>query len=121
MSRQYFNFAPLIADFANDVEVISVGERQLDSSGKWVTTEGKRQNIRGAVIGFRESKIYRSGGTITSKDKHFFTHQPIPDALIGANAVFRGQRYTIEAETENAEFTGVYSYVLRWVSAFDKK
>ena len=43
----------------------------------------------------------------------------IPDALKAAQIRYNGALYNIEVETENAQFTGVYSYVLRYVSAFD--
>ena len=47
--------------------------------------------------------------------------QQLPQALVGAEVEYQGQKYMIESELENAEFTGVYSYFLRHASAFDKK
>lgn len=119
MSRQYFDFSGLIAYYENDFTVITAVEAHYNERGDYVKEEEKQQTMRGAIIGFRESKVFRSEGTLTAKDKHLFMLQRLPDALIGAKVAYQGQEYLIESETENAEFTGVYSYVLRWCSAFD--
>ena len=119
MSRQYFDFSGLIADYENDFTVITTAEDHYNESGDYVKGNETRQTMSGAIIGFKESKIFRSEGTLTAKDKHLFMLTRLPDALIGAKVAYRGQEYLIESETENAEFTGVYSYVLRWCKAFD--
>lgn len=117
--RQYFDFSSLIQDYENEFTVIVPGSTSYDDKGELVVTGSKEVTMKGAIIGFRESKIYRSEGHITSKDKHLFMLEPIDKALIGSQVVFREQKYSLTAETENAEFTGVYSYVLRWCSAVD--
>lgn len=119
MSRQYFDFSGLIADYENEFTVITTAEDHYDEKGDYVKGEETQQTMSGAIIGFKESKIFRAEGTLTAKDKHLFMLTRLPDALIGAKVLYRGQEYLIESETENAEFTGVYSYVLRWCKAFD--
>lgn len=119
MSRQYFDFSGLISDYENEFTVITTEDDHYNDSGDYVKGGEVQQTMSGAIIGFRESKLLRSDGTLTAKDKHLFMLSPIPAALIGAKVLYREQEYMIEAETENAEFTGVYSYVLRWCSAFD--
>ncbi|MGI6014361.1 MAG: hypothetical protein ACOX7K_08825 [Oscillospiraceae bacterium] len=119
MNRQYFDFSQLISDYANDFEIIVPQKAQYDDTGELVKGQDLVKSMRGAIIGFRESKIFRSEGAITSKDKHLFMHEPIPEALKSAKVRYLGQEYMIESETENAEFTSVYSYVLRWCRAFD--
>ena len=119
MSRQYFDFSDLIGDFENSFTVLTYAESGYNEKGDWVDGQPERIELTGAIIGFRESKIFNSDGAITAKDKRLFMLQRLPDALIGAKAVYQGQEYMIESELENAEFTGVYSYLLRWVSAFD--
>lgn len=119
MSRQYFNFSQLISDYSNDFEIVVPQESHYDDTGELVKGNELVKSMRGAIIGFRESKIFRSEGAITSKDKHLFMRTPIPEALKSAKVRYLGQEYMIESETENAEFTGVYSYVLRWCRAFD--
>ena len=119
MSRQYFDFSNLISDFENPFTVVTSPEGRYNDKGEWEKGGPERIELTGAIIGFRESKIMRAGGTITAKDKRLYTRQPLPDALVGAKAIYRGQEYLIESELENAEFTGVYSYLLRWCGAFD--
>lgn len=119
MSRQYFDFSGLIADYENEFTVITTAKDSYNERGDLVKGQATETTMSGAIIGFRESKVFRSDGTLTAKDKHLFMLKRLPDALIGAKVRYKGQEYLIESETENAEFTGVYSYVLRWCSAFD--
>lgn len=119
MSRQYFDFSGLIRKYERQFEVVTRESGGYDERGEWKEGAEKRAMMRGAIIAFRESKVLRSDGGITAKDRKLHMLQKLPDALIGAEVRFKGKRYTIESELENAEFTGVYSYVLKWVSALD--
>jgi len=120
MSRQYFDFSGLIEDYSDKFTVITHTKGGYDDSGDWQDGQEKRDELTGAIISFKESKVFRSDGKITTKDKRLFMQQALPDALMGATVVHDGQKYMIESEHENATFTGVYSYFLRYVSAFDK-
>lgn len=116
---QYFDFSSLIAKYSTDFYVITLTEDGYDDRGVWQKGQETRTKKTGAIIAFKESKIFRAEGQIKAKDKRLIVTQPLPDALIGASVEHKGQRYMIESGLENAEFTGVYSYLLRWVSAFD--
>ena len=118
MSRQYFDFSGLIAQHMAPFTVIT-GKAAYDAAGDYQPGEQTRTEFTGAIIAFKESKVFRSEGAITAKDRRLFMLQRLPQALVGAKVEFRGEKYMIESELENAEFTGVYSYMLRWVSAFD--
>lgn len=118
MSRQYFDFSSLINDFETSFQVIT-HKGGYNAAGDWQDKQEELVIMQGAIISFKESRILRSDGAITAKDKRLFMQQRLPDALIGARVIHAGQEYKIETETENAEFTGVYSYLLRWVSVFD--
>lgn len=119
MSRQYFDFYSLISDFSDKFTVITYKDGGYDEAGMWQEGMEVRSEYTGAIISFKESKVFRSEGKITTKDKRLFMLQPLPEALTGADVVYNGQKYMIESEHENARFTGVYSYLLRYVSAFD--
>ena len=121
MSRQYFDFSGLIHDYSNTFTLITNEAGGYDDAGVWQDGQETRAEYTGAIISFRESKVFRSEGKITAKDKRLFMRQPLHEALKGASVVYRGQQYMIESEHENAEFTGVYSYFLRYVSAFGDK
>ena len=118
MSRQYFDFSGLIADYSNTFTVVT-RSGGFNDAGDWENNQQTRTVYTGAIIAYKESKVFRSDGAITSKDRRLFMREKLPDALIGAGVEYEGKKYMIESELENAEFTGVYSYMLRSVSAFD--
>ena len=78
-------------------------------------------DLEGAIISFKESKVYRSEGTYTANDKRLFMLKPIDDKLNGAKVAYEGKVYSVEDNTENAKFTGVYAYTLKFCSAFKNK
>lgn len=118
MNRQYFDFSGLISDFTNSFTVITHTKGSYDNAGDYQHGQEKRTTMSGAIIAYKQSKVFRSEGRITTQDKRLFMQQALPDALIGAYVLYNGQKYMIESETENAEFTGVYTYMLKWTSAF---
>lgn len=119
MSRQYFDFSSLIRQHAATFEVISRKESGYDEAGDWIEGQEMRTSYTGAILAFRESKVFRSEGKITAQDRRLYMLQALPSALMGAEVLYKGRKYMIESELENAEFTGVYSYHLKYVSAFD--
>lgn len=119
MSRQYFDFTPLIQQHETTFEVITHTDGGYDDAGDWQDGQETRTEYTGAIIAHKESKVFRSEGKITTQDRRLFMQQPLPQALMGAKVVYDGDLYMIESEHQNAEFTGVYSYFLRYVSAFE--
>lgn len=118
-----FNFTRLINKYSREFTVISKGEGYYDAAGEYVDGTQTETKLYGAIIGFAESKRYRSEGTLTEQDKALHMLQPIDNALLGATVIFNGDKYRIETQKgkDNAEFTGVYSYTLKFVSAFNEK
>ncbi len=117
----YFDFSRLIRKYSTDFTVItasSTGESKYDDMGELIKEEPKKITMNGAIISHKESKIFRAEGTLTANDKRLFMLQPIDGKLIGATAVYNGRKYNIEDCTENAQFTGVWAYTLKYVSAF---
>ncbi len=119
MNRQYFDFSGLIDDYSSPFEVVTHAKGSHNDAGDWVEGEEERIVMQGAIIAYTESKVLRSEGAITAKDRKLHMLERLPDALIGAHVLFGGKRYRIASELENAEFTGVYSYLLKAVSTFD--
>lgn len=115
---RYFNFSRLINKYKSEFKAVTLTDGHYDDAGDWVKGERSETVVYGAVISHKESKIYRSEGTLTAKDKRLFTLEPISKALQGSKAIYDGQMYSIEDNTENAKFTGVYAYTLKWISAF---
>lgn len=118
---QLYNFKRLIRKYNSEFTQITLTDGYYDDAGDWIKGEAEETTINGAVISFKESKIYRSEGTLTTNDRRLFTLEPVPNALKGTKAVVNGILYSIEDCTENAKFTGVYAYTLRYISAFNEQ
>ena len=118
---QYFNFRRLIEKYKSEFSSITLLSGYWKDNGDWVDGETKEITLHGAIIKHRDSKIRNSNGTLTAQDRRLFTLEPIDKALQGGQVIYEGNVYSIEDNLENAKFTGVYSYTLKYVSAFDKK
>lgn len=115
---QYFNFQRLINKYKNTFEVITRTDGHYDDEGDWVDGEICKVTLEGAIISVSERQILRSEGTLTEKDKNLYMLVPIDDKLQGAKVLFRGNIYNATSYVDHAEFTGVYPYTLKYVSAF---
>lgn len=113
----YFDFVSLINKYRTSFKVISSLGTTYDSKGDEVHTE-KEKELTGAIIGISDSKIYQSAGTLTSADKYLFVFEPL--ALNDTRVIYKDNRYKVEEQIENAEFTGIYQYLLKYISAFNK-
>ena len=118
---QYFDFSSLIEQYSVDLKVLGESKGAYDDSGEYVAGEKTEYIFHGAIVAFSENKVYRSEGQLTSQDKLLIMREPIDRALHGAKVIHDNRQYRIESELENAGFTGVYQYTLKYVSAFDKE
>ena len=115
---QYFKFAQLVKKYSSEFTVITSGEGGIDDRGYRIKGEKKEISLFGAVIGRGENTIFSSDCKITEKDKRLFMLEKIDNALLNAKVVYENEVFTIQSSTENAKFTGVWAYVLKFVSAF---
>lgn len=123
---QYYNFSRLIQKYMTEFTVLLPSSGSYDESGEYVKGKAVEKVLNGAIISVDEKTAYRyqdryTGGKLTTQDKRLFMLEPIDDALISATVKYSGNRYKIESGLENAEFTGVYDYILKFNSAFNKK
>ena len=116
--RQYFDFSRIIKKYGKEIIVDIPTEGYIDEAGDWQKAEPERITIFGAAINHRESKIFRSEGKLTSKDKALYMLEPLKNALHGAKIIDEGKVFSIGDELQNGEFTGVWAYTLKFVSAF---
>lgn len=116
----FYNFQRLIRKYSREFTVITKGKSTVNEYGDRVSGEETKTTLYGAIIGYAERKVYQSAGNITEQDKALHMLEPIDNALMGGTVIFKGNEYKIETQKgkDNAEFTGVYSYTLKWVSAF---
>ena len=115
---QYFNFTELIEQYSTDFEVETPSESRYNDAGEFVKGEAIKKTLRGAIIAHRESKIFRSEGTLTGQDRALYMLVPLDKALHGAKVIHDDKIYSIGDLLENSEFTGVWKYTLKYVSAF---
>lgn len=113
-----YNFTRLIKKYSSEFTAITVSDGYYDDKGDWTKGEVVVTPLKGAIISHSESKVFRSEGALTQKDKRLFMLKPIDDTLHGAKIVHEGNAYDLSDVKENAKFTGVYAYTLKYVSAF---
>lgn len=114
----YFNFSSLIHQYSVDFKVICESKGDYDDSGEYVNGKKTEHILHGAIIAYSENQIYRSEGKLTAQDKLLIMQQPVDEALHGAEVIYEDKRFKIDSVLENAEFTGVYQYTLKYVSPF---
>lgn len=114
-----FNFTRLITKYSTEFTAVIPSEGYYNKAGDYV--QGAEQEIRltGAIIAHRESKVFRSEGTITQQDRALYMLKPLENALQGAKVIYKGNTYRIGETLDNGDFTGVWYYNLKYVSAFD--
>lgn len=120
---QYFNFSRLIRKYSRPFtcELKDVGG--YDDLGEYVTPTDGVITMNGAIFSALEAKRYQPDGVYSEKDKILYTLTPINNALLGAEVIFKDNVYSVENSTgaDDAEFTGVYTYRLKWVSVFERR
>ena len=115
---QKFDFTQLVDDYSREITVITQSDGYYNDSGDYVKGEEKEITMQGAVIRHRESKVYKSNGTLTLDDYALYlTEKPDID-LIGSIVKVDGQKFKVESTLDNSEFTGVWSFNLKFCSAF---
>ncbi len=117
---KYFHFDRLIDKYSSQFTAVLPSKGTYDDSGEYVQNEPKKVLLYGAVLDMTEKQIYNSNGTLTQKDKQLFIKGELTSNLVGAKVIYEDKQYNVEEETEDCEFTGFSSYVLKYVSAFDK-
>ena len=117
---QKFNFTRLVEKYSSDFTVITYSESEdkYDDRGYRVKGDEKETTLKGAILSRGESVIFRSDGKLTAKDKRLFMLTPIDNALLNAKVVYDNDIYEIQSSTDNSKFTGVWAYVMKYVSAF---
>ncbi len=117
---QHFNFKRLVERYSTDFVAEIPSDGYYDDYGDFIKGESKEVNLRGAIISHRESKIFRSEGTLTGQDKALYMLEPLESSLQGAKVVHDDKIYSIGDMLENGEFTGVWNYTLKFVSVFSE-
>lgn len=116
----YFDFSNLIEKYSTEFTVLVPSNGEYDEYGEWKPETVEKVKKTGAIISHRQSKIFKSEGTLTEQDRALYMLEPIDISLEGSKVVHEGKLYTISSELENASFTGCYNYSLKYVSVFSE-
>ncbi len=117
---QYMNFEYLIRKYSREFTAVTYSEDGYNESGDLVKGGRIETTLNGAILSHRQSKLFRSEGTLTEQDRVLYMLTPLASALKGAEIIYKGNKYSIASELENADFTGVYAYSLKFVSVFNE-
>ena len=117
---QYFNFKRLIEKYSREYKVLIPSKSDYNVFGDWVEGEPTEETLTGAIFSLRENTIYRSEGNLTAEDRILYTLYPLKFALTGTKVVFEDKEYTVLENSNNSEFTGVWQYTLKHISAFNE-
>lgn len=117
---QYFNFTRLISKYSTTFTALIPSNGSYDDNGDYVSGAETKKALTGAIIAMSESRVIRSEGVYTQQDRDLYMLEPLDSSLKGARIIYGGKEYRIGDELENSEFTGVWHYTLKYVSAFDE-
>lgn len=115
---QFFNFQRLVKKYSTEFVATLPPVGDWNDSGEWVEGEPTNETLHGAILSHRQTKIYRSEGTLTAQDKALYMLEPLKNSLQGAKITYGDKLYSIGDMLENSEFTGVWAYTLKYISAF---
>ena len=116
----YFNFSALIKKYETTFTVISSSDGYYDDLGEYQQGAITETQKKGAIIGLSDTKMYRSEGALTAKDKELYMNESLGCDFDKAHVAFNGNKYKVESQpNDNHNYTGVWSYTLKWISAFD--
>lgn len=115
-----FNFYSLIVKYGVWFECVTT-EKGGYVDGEWQDGKEKTVPCFGAIVSLPERKLYQPGGTYSMQDRNLYLPEPLPAHWKNCTVRHDGSQYRIEEDISNGNetFTGVYSYVLKWVSVFD--
>lgn len=115
---KYFDFDNLIRKYSVDFIILTQGKDTYDEYGDLIKGADAKVTKHGAIIGINERRIYKSDGYLTEKDKDLYMTESLGE-FTNVTVIYGGNRYKVETNPQNnAQFTGVYQYTLKWVSAF---
>lgn len=109
-----YNFKRLIEKYSVDFTLVSISEGSY-VGGKYVEGVKTETQCRGAVEPISDSKIYQSGGALTTKDRRLFMKNPIEQSLTNSKVIHKGNVYKIEQEANYEDYADAYIYTLKWV------
>lgn len=105
---KHFEFADFVEEFKVDFTLIEETEGHYDQSGKWIEGSKTEKALYGIILPLTKDDIRNDvNGRYTEKDRKLYTLEKL---LIGAQFVYKGQKYTIDGEKDYEAYADVYVY-----------
>lgn len=110
-------FADVIAQNGVPFTILETGEGSY-VNGKWTVPQPTEKEVTGIILplvagskSIGEALNYVECGVYTLKEKKLLTTESIE---LDTKAIYKGEKYTIQAYTDLSEFTDVNIYLMRW-------
>lgn len=112
-----FDFTDLIEKYSVSYTLI-IPQKGGYVDGYYQAGAEERKEMEGAIVPYKESRIYQSGGSLTQEDRELYSMARLE---FEKNLVVehKGKKYKVESETDYSDYADVYVYALKRVSAFD--
>lgn len=81
-------------------------------NGKWVPAMEQEKQLKGIILPLSNDDMqYIESGTYTKKEKKLYVVTPL---VLGTEAEYKGDKYTIQAFKDLTEYTDVHIYLMRY-------
>lgn len=113
-----YHFARLIKKYGVSCVLKQTGEGRWEA-GEYIPGATLDGMLNAAILPMADKKIYDSGGYYKTADRELYTLEEI-DTSKENHVVHRGQSYKVESNADYTDYADFHSYVLKWVSKFDR-
>lgn len=118
--KPFFNFKSLIEKYNSTFTLRTYLPPTIDSKGDYVKSTPVDTQKNGAIISISDYKIYSSDGYYTVRDKNLFMSEQLNVDYDAVKIIYQNSMYKIESSpNDNNEYTGVWTYILKYVSVFN--
>lgn len=110
---KHFEFADFVEEFRVDFKLIEETEGYYDQTGKWIPGGKTEADMYGIILPLTKDDVRNdTNGRYTEMDRKLYTLEKM---VIGSEFVYKGQKYTIDAEKDYEAYADVYVYYAKGV------
>lgn len=114
-----FDFTDLIEKYSVPYTLIIPGENGGFVDGYYQEATATRREMEGAIVPYKESRIYQSGGSLTSEDRELYSSEKL-EFDKNLYVEHSGKTYKVDTEADYGDYADVYVYGLKRVSVHDR-
>nr|DAD87162.1 MAG TPA: head closure knob [Siphoviridae sp. ctM4P7] len=114
-----FDFTDLIEKYSVPYTLIIPGENGGFVDGYYQEATATRREMEGAIVPYKESRIYQSGGSLTNEDRELYSSEKL-EFEKNLYVEHSGKTYKVDTEADYGDYADVYVYGLKRVSVHDR-